>query len=498
MQQALHRFKCLLLVFALFLLVPVNAAETHDINIPIIIDTDAAVDDIRAITMLVNTGMTYILLIATSDGVVSPETGHNTISNLLHALQRPDIPMATGRDLSKEPPSFRKTNENLPWPDVLDSELPVDESEPNAAKAIAEALQSAEESSIIYFCLGPLTNLADVLKKDPSLGSKISRIVYAGSSPKAISPGWNTSRDLSAAKAVFQRDIPIYTVDTEREQRIVFGDKMYEKLCNMGTESANLLCSIHDTPNIQKKISDDHMLVWDEMAIIYMNAPQHYTFLPDRNYKHVMRLVDFDKNGVENAWFKLLGHPADFHLDAREAVVLKEFPMTPSMFREDVKPYIEDIIKAYGEEEFKACLMTNELHRHLGGYSLVGSKMGIRARELLGAPFDALEVISFAGSSPPLSCINDGLQVSTGASLGRGTIQVKEDARPAATFIYRNTALTLTLKPDYKDLIETGIKEGLEKFGTLNAEYFSYIRELSIQYWIDFDRSELFDEEKTR
>ena len=498
MKKANHRLKFFLFILLFFLIVPVNAASAHDIHIPMIIDTDAAVDDIRAITMLINTGMTDIRLIATSDGVVSPETGHKSITNLLHALQRSDIPVAVGRELSIESPAFRETNKNLPWPDPMDVRLPVAESAPSAVKAIIETLRSAEDNSIFYFILGPLTNLADVLKKDPSLASKISRIVYAGSSPKAVSPGWNTSRDLSAADAVFQSGIPIYSVDIESDQRIVFDYKMYEKLCSMDTEAANLLCSIHETPDIQKKISDDHMRVWDEMAIIYMNAPQYYTFLPDRNHKNVMRLADFDKNGVKNAWFKLLGHPADFHIDAREAVVLKEFPMTPSMFREDVKPFIEDIIKAYGAEEFKACLITNELHRHLGGYSLVGAKMGIRARELLGAPFDSLEVISFAGSRPPLSCINDGLQVSTGASLGRGAIRVKEDARPKATFIYRNTELTLTLKPAYQDLIESGISDGLEKFGALNPDYFDYIRELSIKYWLDFDRTELFDVEKNR
>jgi pyrimidine-specific ribonucleoside hydrolase len=497
MQQTYHhRTRRFLLHLGMLLFLWAGAAEAHDVNIPMIIDTDGAVDDLRAITMLINAGMTDIRLIATSDGAVSPETGGASVMRLIGALDREDIAVAAGRELPMEPPPFRKTSENLAWPGDPGKASPAPKSAHTAAEAIAEALEAAEEKSIIYFCLGPMTNLADVLTKDPALGSRIFRVLYAGASPAADNPGWNTERDLASATAVFQSGLPIYSINIDNARRIVFDEKMYANLCARDTDAAALLCSIHDTPDIRKKISDNHMRVWDEMAIIYMNSPQYYQFRPDRNYKNVMTLADFDAEGVKSAWFRLLGHPGDFHVDAREAVVLKEFPMDSSMFREDVAPYIQDILKAHGAEEFKACLITNELHRHLGGYSLVGAKMGIHARELLGAPFDALEVVSFAGSKPPLSCINDGLQVSTGASLGRGTIVVEEAARPSATFIYRNTALTLTLKPYYTERIEADIAGALEQFGAVNPAYFDHIRELSIQYWIEFDRTALFEAEK--
>jgi pyrimidine-specific ribonucleoside hydrolase len=47
-----------------------------------------------------------------------------------------------------------------------------------------------------------------------------------------------------------------------------------------------------------------------------------------------------------------------------------------------------------------------------------------------------LEVLSHAGTKPPISCLNDDLQVSTGATLGHGTIPIAADPkpRPEATF----------------------------------------------------------------
>ena len=123
------------------------------------------------------------------------------------------------------------------------------------------------------------------------------------------------------------------------------------------------------------------------------------------------------------------------------------FPRETSLFREDVQPIVNEVIEKYGIEEWKACLLTNEFHRHLGIYSLIGAKMGIRAREILEAPFDTLEVISNAGNKPPLSCMNDGLQVSTGASLGRGTIRVPDgNSLPGAIFVHNGIKLRLNLK----------------------------------------------------
>jgi pyrimidine-specific ribonucleoside hydrolase len=151
------------------------------------------------------------------------------------------------------------------------------------------------------------------------------------------------------------------------------------------------------------------------------------------------------------------------------------------------------IIKKHGIEEWKACVLTNELHRHLGIYSLVGAKMGVRARELLKAPLDTLSVHSHAGGNPPLSCLNDGLQVSTGASLGRGTIHISETAtEPAATFTYKDKRMVIKIKESIVQQIKKDIQKAIKKYGNLTPEYFAYIRRLSIRYWEELDRTKIF------
>ena len=181
-------------------------------------------------------------------------------------------------------------------------------------------------------------------------------------------------------------------------------------------------------------------------------------------------------------------------VDQRDAVCLKEIPVDPSFFKSYVKPYVQKIIEKHGLEEWKAVLLTNELHRHLGIWSIVGAKMGIRAKEILAAPFDEMDVVSYAGYKPPFSCINDGIQVSTGASLGRGTITVVHFNEPSADFIFKGKRVTLKAKSDLVRLIGGIIKDYSDKYGFQSSRYFQELDKISVEYWFRLDRKQIFDE----
>ena len=192
--------------------------------------------------------------------------------------------------------------------------------------------------------------------------------------------------------------------------------------------------------------------------------------------------------------------PAMAHDEAatnRVAVILSAYPTDPALFQADVRPHVSRIIAAHGLEEWKATLVTNELHRHLGFYSIIGAKMGVRARELLAAPFDDVAVESHAGLKPPMSCLNDGLQVSTGASLGRGTIKIVESKPPVAEAVFEHDGkrLRLRVKKEILDRVRTDIVAAIEKHGNVTPAYFQAVRELAIHYWTNMKRAEIFDEQ---
>jgi pyrimidine-specific ribonucleoside hydrolase len=180
--------------------------------------------------------------------------------------------------------------------------------------------------------------------------------------------------------------------------------------------------------------------------------------------------------------------------DTRSLINLNKFPERPSDFNRKVRPYVSRIIQKHGREEWKAVVLTNELHHHMGLFSIVGAKMGIRAREVLQAPFDTVTVVSYAGFKPPYSCLNDGIQVSTGASLGKGAIRVVDGNEPRADFISGEKKITLKLKQEIINDIEKVIKECSEKYSFQSSRYFSELDKLSVEYWLKWDRAFLFEE----
>jgi pyrimidine-specific ribonucleoside hydrolase len=469
-----------------------SVAGAHD-KISVLVDTDMALDDVRALAMLLNSDLVDIPLIVTSDGGASPEVGCRNVTLLLTYFDKKDVKVAQGKGLEKAAPPWRAWSEKISWPESFEVP-PVSPSCPPAAATIVNTLNASGQPTL-YLCLGPLTNLAEALALDPEIQGNISRLIYYGAPPDSAYPGWNTDRDDDAARTVFASDLNISSISLPEKQLVLFDQALYDALGAIDTPAAGLVTSIHRPAEIRKLLQEGHFHVWDEMAVIYLSRPSLFTFVPSPGHDQVMMLSDFKQDGVRHAYAKALARPADFHLTSRQAVVLKAFPTDPLLFRADVGPHVQEIIDTYGLEEWKACVLTNELHRHLGIYSLIGAKMGTRAREILEAPFDALQVVSHAGSTPPLSCMNDGLQVSTGASLGRGTIKIAQgEPKPEAVFIHGSEKVTLTIKKEILEKIKEDIQKALKIYGGMNSNYFSYIRQLSLDYWFNLDRNYIFEE----
>ena len=183
------------------------------------------------------------------------------------------------------------------------------------------------------------------------------------------------------------------------------------------------------------------------------------------------------------------------NLQERPNVVLLKYPVDAGQFSPDLAPHVDQIISRHGLEEWKAAILTNEMHRHLGIYSIIGVKMGIRAREILQADLDELTVFSFTGFSPPISCMTEGLQVATGASLGRGTFGVKDlrPGEPAAIFKSAEKEVKLVLKLECREEVEKLIRSFSRASGHESHAYFDEIRKFSIGFWLEYDRNDIFE-----
>jgi formylmethanofuran dehydrogenase subunit E len=108
------------------------------------------------------------------------------------------------------------------------------------------------------------------------------------------------------------------------------------------------------------------------------------------------------------------------------------------------------------------------LHGHSGPYLNLGIKMGLLALEILEVKgyFDLSTEVELDYRTP-MSCLIDGLQVSTGCTLGKGNIKVKDNPGIIrALFKTDRKTLLVNLKPEIMRLIDFQ-KESCETLGQL-------------------------------
>jgi pyrimidine-specific ribonucleoside hydrolase len=479
----------LFLVFSLICLTVVPGAG-HGLRIPVLVDTDMGLDDVRALSLILSDPHLDVKAVVTSEGSASLQAGMRNLRRVMQVLGRPDILLGQGEASKAAPPPWRARSDSLggaPLPQAAAAGAV-----PASRDVILRTLESSPEP-LTYICLGPLTNLAAVLTRHPELSQRLQALLYAGTPPDDPAPSWNTARDLEAARRVFASGVQIFAFHLQPHPlRLDAG--LLRQIREINTPAARLIGLLYQHPQTKKLLGTEHSQAWDDTIPLYLNDPSLGRLELRAGTPPVKALVKWDGVRSRAAYLELLRGGGQA-LAPRETVVLRRYPTEPQEFRPDVRPFIKRIIARHGLEEFKAALLTNELHRHLGTFSILGAKMGIRAREILGADLDALTVESRAGLKPPLSCFNDGLQAATGASLGRGAIQVRQgESIPAAIFQFGSKRLTLRLKDDVFRRIRGEQKALVQRFGHMGPEYFREIRAASLKHWLELDRREIFAE----
>lgn len=463
--------------------------SAHEEAAPVIVDTDMALDDARALALLLAAPEVRVAAIVTSDGSCPPEVGATNVLRVLQFLGRADIPVGAGRRLDHPAPPWTERSVTLGW-----SNLPLP---PRCvARSAAEVLDHAfagSTNSVTWFALGPLSNLADLLRRQPDVKGRISRVWFAGGSPEDADPGWNTRRDMESARAVFASGMEIVAARFPSGQELPFDAALLGAIQELDVPAARLIARLHAAADVRRLVEAGHFKAWDEVAVLLFHEPGLGRLRRSARGNQVCLLEHFDPEAARGVYLAelRLGGAA-----ARPLVTLREFPVAPEAFQADLQPLVREIIRRHGLEEWKANVLTSELHRHLGLYSILGAKMGLRARELLGASLDQLQVESLAGLHPPLSCLNDGLQAATGASLGRGTIRVLETDPPraAAVFISGNKRLRLCARAEALGPIQAAIRAAVQQHGDQTPAYFLAIRRISLEAWRDLDRRHIFEE----
>ncbi len=438
----------------------------------IVIDTDGGQDDFRAITLFCASNDFNINAISVTDGVLHPDETAAYISMLMKLFGHEGIPIGIGKDRGIEK-QFR--NHALPGWQQLFPELQKTECN-DAIHVLRNAIVNEKRPTVIV-ALGPLGNIADILKEYPELKQKIGLIIWYNDAE--ATQGYNYESDKEAFRFLDAQHMPLKIVKGPRSY--YYSEDFFAGLKELSNVYASAFLQFNSA------YTNNPVPLWDDLCALYLTN------------------INFFSESYNQMGIPVLMPLEPFHGDvlagavlnvnkAGQGVVFNDIPSSGHWIMQDIRSEMEDIVRTHGVQEFKIVAMTSEFHSHLGAYSIAGAKMGLRVMEYFHAGLDEITITSFAGFRPPVSCLNDGLQFGTGATLGYGSIFVDTvNIRPAARITYNNRSIEICLKPEIQQQIETDIGELIRLYGLETELYWEALRKKSIGYWREWNRRDMFN-----
>jgi inosine-uridine nucleoside N-ribohydrolase len=255
---------------------------------PILIDTDAGTDDLMAIAFLASHPDVRIEAVTVVNGLAHPEAGARNIVRLLDLAGRKDTPVFAGRSTPLEgkaefPAEWRRISDDLPG-----VKLPAASRQPESQPAAGYLVERLKDHArpVRILALGPLTNLAEALKREPSTASAIEELVIMGGAlrvPGNLGDGgvfktnnttaeWNIFVDPLAARIVFRSSIPIRLIPLDATNKVPVDPAFLAKF-KTGARSplARVVAQVLESD--RSFIEGGFFYAWDPLAAVALLHP---------------------------------------------------------------------------------------------------------------------------------------------------------------------------------------------------------------------------------
>jgi pyrimidine-specific ribonucleoside hydrolase len=441
----------------------------------IIVDTDCGFDDYRAICMLLAAPDIRVLGIVASNGVLDAKTGYGKVNSLLGDLHHEGI--LTGINYAGADPKNCFHADNFSWGKDTESVNNV-----LSAKQLVEDILGNIKEPVDYVCLGSLGTVKQLYPESALFRENIRSIIWSSDFP-GDKNDFNNKLDEEAFQFVNEKAGMPLKIISAGEAPFSYDTLIIDKIGDIGTPYAEKISSSFGISR-----SPFARFFFDERIPVFLARNDLFEVDTLHQFIH-FQMLQADKAKIEDCIIRLAAG-----YQGNQNQVLSGFPLDTTFYQADIRQIMDVTIKKYGLEEWIAGVMANELHRHLGVYAIIGTKMGIRAREYFGSGVDEMKIISYAGIVPPFSCMNDGLQVSTGATLGHGLIDIARDSviLPEAEFVYMGRTIRVCLKEKYREKIKREISTYRIVYGLSSDMYWEMVRNAALNYWMNWNRYEIF------
>jgi len=222
-------FRVSILILALAIARPASAAKK------IILDTDPGTDDALALMLALNSPELDVRAITVVPGNVTADMGLENALRMVSLANRCDIPIAGGA----QHPLFQKLITAEFWHGkngLGNIELPPSKCkvDPRFAPDLIIQLVHSSPHEITLVPVGPLTNIALAVEKDPSIVPLVKEVILMGGSITGgnvnAAAEANIYNDPEAAQIVFQAGWPLTMVGLEVGDKALFTRKYLDEL----------------------------------------------------------------------------------------------------------------------------------------------------------------------------------------------------------------------------------------------------------------------------
>ncbi|MFZ0633384.1 MAG: nucleoside hydrolase [Acidobacteriaceae bacterium] len=211
-------------------------------TVPVLLDTDIGsdIDDAFAVALIVHSPELELRAVTTVSG--DTQARARIVAKMLWVDGRRDIPVAAGVPGSKLDIPQASWAANFTSPSLL-KEPAVD---------LMKSTIDREHGRIVLMAIGPLTNVAALLRQYPGEKKKIREIVLMGGSiargydpGSAPSPEYNIVQDAPAAQVVFTSGIPILMAPLDVTAQLQLDEAHRQIIFAQGTPLTDALQALY-------------------------------------------------------------------------------------------------------------------------------------------------------------------------------------------------------------------------------------------------------------
>jgi purine nucleosidase len=239
----------------------------------VIIDTDPGTDDAMAIMLALNSPELDVRALTVVPGNVTAAQGLENALRMISLANRCDIPVAAGA----QHPLFQKLVTAEFWHGkngLANIELPSPKCKVDGRwgpELIIEMVHAAPHE-ITLVPIGPLTNIALALQRDPSIVPLVKEVIIMGGSISGgnvnASAEANIFNDPEAAQLVFQAGWPLTMVGLDVGDKTLLTRKHLEQLGKMhGPESDFIYGVARYLIELSEKFGDPGTPMYDPLAV---------------------------------------------------------------------------------------------------------------------------------------------------------------------------------------------------------------------------------------